>query len=280
MIANATGCSSIYGGNLPTTPWTQQRRRPRAGLVQLAVRGQRRVRPRLSAWPLDKQLELRASCSRELAPQTRRGSGGRRSSRRRRSTESEHPRQRDAGRGAQGDARRAATMPTRRDLLARRRSPGAPQRLDRRRRRLGLRHRLRRARPRARARARRQRPGARHRGLLQHRRAGVEGDAARRGGEVRRRRASTCRKKDLALQAIAYGNVYVAQIAMGADQRSRRCSRSARRRPSTGPSLILAYCHCIAHGIDMRHGMEQQDRAVASGYWPLFRYDPACASAA
>jgi pyruvate-ferredoxin/flavodoxin oxidoreductase len=41
-----------------------------------------------------------------------------------------------------------------------------------------------------------------------------------------------------------------------------------------GPSLILAYCHCIAHGIDMQRGMQQQDLAVASGYWPLFRYNP------
>jgi pyruvate-ferredoxin/flavodoxin oxidoreductase len=81
-------------------------------------------------------------------------------------------------------------------------------------------------------------------------------------------------RKDLALQAIAYGNVYVAQIAMGANpQQTLLAMREAEA--YAGPSLILAYSHCIAHGIDMRFGMRQQDLAVASGYWPLFRYNPA-----
>ena len=76
------------------------------------------------------------------------------------------------------------------------------------------------------------------------------------------------------MQAIAYGNVYVAQVAMGANpQQTLQAFREAEAYP--GPSLILAYCHCIAHGIDMQHGMKQQDLAVASGYWPLFRYNPA-----
>lgn len=81
-------------------------------------------------------------------------------------------------------------------------------------------------------------------------------------------------RKDLALQAIAYGNVYVAQVAMGANpQHTLLAFREAEAYP--GPSLILAYCHCIAHGFDLQYGMRQQDLAVASGYWPLFRYDPA-----
>ncbi len=81
-------------------------------------------------------------------------------------------------------------------------------------------------------------------------------------------------RKDLALQTIAYGNVYVAQIAMGANpQQTLQAFREAEAYP--GPSLILAYCHCIAHGIDMQQGMMQQDLAVACGYWPLFRYNPA-----
>jgi len=80
-------------------------------------------------------------------------------------------------------------------------------------------------------------------------------------------------KKDLALQAIAYGNVYVARVAMGADpQQTLRAMREAEA--YDGPSLIIAYAHCIAHGIDMSKGMDQQYRAVASGYWPLIRYDP------
>ena len=81
-------------------------------------------------------------------------------------------------------------------------------------------------------------------------------------------------RKDLALQAIAYGNVYVAQIAMGANpQQTLQAFREAEA--YDGPSLILAYSHCIAHGFDLRYGLQQQDLAAASGYWPLFRYNPA-----
>jgi pyruvate-ferredoxin/flavodoxin oxidoreductase len=80
-------------------------------------------------------------------------------------------------------------------------------------------------------------------------------------------------KKDLALQAIAYGNVYVARVALGANpQQALLAFREAERYP--GPSLILAYSHCIAHGIDMRHGLAQQHAAVTSGHWPLLRYNP------
>jgi pyruvate-ferredoxin/flavodoxin oxidoreductase len=80
-------------------------------------------------------------------------------------------------------------------------------------------------------------------------------------------------RKDLGLQAIAYGNVYVAQIAMGANpSHALQVFREAEAYP--GPSLILAYSQCIAHGIDMRLGMKQQDLATASGYWPLFRFNP------
>jgi pyruvate-ferredoxin/flavodoxin oxidoreductase len=83
----------------------------------------------------------------------------------------------------------------------------------------------------------------------------------------------TVPKKDLALQAIAYGSVYVARVAMGADPQQ---TLSALREAEAydGPSLVLAYSHCIAHGIEMRNGLDQQYRAVASGYWPLIRYDP------
>jgi pyruvate-ferredoxin/flavodoxin oxidoreductase len=80
-------------------------------------------------------------------------------------------------------------------------------------------------------------------------------------------------RKDLALQAIAYRNVYVAQVAMGANpQQTLQAFREAEA--YDGPSLILAYSHCIAHGFDLRYGMKQQDLAVASAYWPLFRYVP------
>jgi pyruvate-ferredoxin/flavodoxin oxidoreductase len=80
-------------------------------------------------------------------------------------------------------------------------------------------------------------------------------------------------KKDLAMQAISYGNVYVAQIAMGANpQQTLLALREAEAYP--GPSLILAYSHCIAHGINMEKGLDQQALAVACGYWPLIRYNP------
>jgi pyruvate-ferredoxin/flavodoxin oxidoreductase len=79
--------------------------------------------------------------------------------------------------------------------------------------------------------------------------------------------------KDLALQAIGYGSVYVARVAMGADpQHTLLAFREAEA--YRGPSLIIAYSHCIAHGFELRHGLEQQYRAVASGHWPLIRYNP------
>jgi pyruvate-ferredoxin/flavodoxin oxidoreductase len=83
----------------------------------------------------------------------------------------------------------------------------------------------------------------------------------------------TVAKKDIALQAISYGNVYVARIAMGANpQQTLLAIREAEA--YQGPSLILAYCHCIAHGINMQDGLKQQALATASGYWPLIRYNP------
>ena len=81
-------------------------------------------------------------------------------------------------------------------------------------------------------------------------------------------------KKDLALQAISSGNVYVAQVAMGANpQQTLLAMREAEE--YNGPSLILAYSHCIAHGYDLKDGLRQQQLATASGYWPLIRYNPA-----
>jgi pyruvate-ferredoxin/flavodoxin oxidoreductase len=80
-------------------------------------------------------------------------------------------------------------------------------------------------------------------------------------------------KKDLGLIAMAYGYVYVAKIAMGAsDQQTLNAFLEADA--YDGPSLIIAYSHCIAHGIDMQKGLEQQRLAVQSGHWPLYRYNP------
>jgi pyruvate-ferredoxin/flavodoxin oxidoreductase len=80
-------------------------------------------------------------------------------------------------------------------------------------------------------------------------------------------------KKDLALMAMQYGHVYVARVAMGAkDTQTVAALREADAYP--GPALVIAYAHCIAHGFPLHLGVEQQKLAVDSGYWPLFRYDP------
>ncbi len=80
-------------------------------------------------------------------------------------------------------------------------------------------------------------------------------------------------KKDLAMEAISYGSVYVARVAMGgSDMQTVKAFLEAES--YDGPSLIIAYSHCIAHGYDMQFGLEQQKAAVQSGYWPLMRYNP------
>ena len=80
-------------------------------------------------------------------------------------------------------------------------------------------------------------------------------------------------KKDLGLIAMAYGNVYVARIALLArDQQATHAFVEAESYP--GPSLLLAYSHCIAHGYDLAYAGDQQRRAVQSGYWPVYRFDP------
>jgi pyruvate-ferredoxin/flavodoxin oxidoreductase len=80
-------------------------------------------------------------------------------------------------------------------------------------------------------------------------------------------------KKDLGLLAMSYGSVYVAAIAFGAkDAQTVKAFLEAEAYP--GPSLLIAYSHCIAHGYDMAYGAEQQKLAVESGAWPLYRFDP------
>ena len=83
-------------------------------------------------------------------------------------------------------------------------------------------------------------------------------------------------RKDLGMIAVAYGNVYVAQVAIGAQPlQTLKAFQEAQSWP--GPSLILAYSHCIAHGIDMSTSMTHQKDLVNSGFWPLYRYDPRAA---
>ncbi|MCG2726914.1 MAG: pyruvate:ferredoxin (flavodoxin) oxidoreductase [Elusimicrobia bacterium] len=80
-------------------------------------------------------------------------------------------------------------------------------------------------------------------------------------------------KKDLGMISMTYGNIYVAQIAMGANYQQ-TVKAFAEAEAYDGPALIVAYSHCIAHGIDMRSGMNEQKKAVACGRWPLYRFNP------
>jgi pyruvate-ferredoxin/flavodoxin oxidoreductase len=82
------------------------------------------------------------------------------------------------------------------------------------------------------------------------------------------------RKKDLAMEAVSYGSVYVAQVALGAND-SHVAKAFQEAEAHNGPSIIIAYASCISHGYDLTHGLEQQKLAVQSGYWPLMRYNPA-----
>jgi pyruvate-ferredoxin/flavodoxin oxidoreductase len=80
-------------------------------------------------------------------------------------------------------------------------------------------------------------------------------------------------KKDLGMIAMTYGNIYVAQVAMGAsDRQTLKAFREAES--YNGPSLIISYTHCIAHGYNLKYGFDQQQKAVDSGAWVLYRYDP------
>ena len=81
-------------------------------------------------------------------------------------------------------------------------------------------------------------------------------------------------KKDLAMEAVSYGSVYVARVALGGND-TQVIKAFQEAEAHNGPSIIIAYSHCIAHGYDLVHGLEQQKAAVLSGYWPLMRYNPA-----
>ncbi len=80
-------------------------------------------------------------------------------------------------------------------------------------------------------------------------------------------------KKDLGLHAMSYGDVYVAKVALGGKD-SQTVRAFAEAESYNGTSLIIAYSHCIAHGYNLSHGLEQQKLAVDTGYWPLYRHDP------
>ncbi len=86
-------------------------------------------------------------------------------------------------------------------------------------------------------------------------------------------RGKSLPKKDLGMLAMSYGYVYVARVAMGAnDQQTLNALIEAEA--YDGPSMVIAYSHCIAHGIEMSEGLQEQRLAVQTGYWPLYRFDP------
>lgn len=276
LVANATGCSSIYGGNLPTTPWTTnaEGRGPAWSNSLFEDNAEFGLGFRLAA---DQQLELARTRLRELrnevgadladaignAPQRR---------------ESEYAAQRARvtelkGKLSELDQSRRSV----RDLA------GVVDHLVRRSVWIvggdgwaydigagGLDHVL---------------ASGRDVNVLVldtevYSNTGGQSSKATPLGAVAKFAVAGKRvpKKDLALQAIAYGSVYVARVAMGADPRQ---TLQALREAEAydGPSLVIAYSHCIAHGIEkdgqlLRNGMDQQYRAVVSGYWPLIRYDP------
>ena len=80
-------------------------------------------------------------------------------------------------------------------------------------------------------------------------------------------------KKDMGLLAMTYGNIYVAKVALGANP-AQTVKAFVEAEAYPGPSLILAYAHCIAHGFNMTVGTDEQKKAVACGHWPLYRFDP------
>jgi pyruvate-ferredoxin/flavodoxin oxidoreductase len=274
MVANATGCSSIYGGSLPTTPWTTDAdgRGPAwsnslfednaefgLGLrlasdvhVQLARRRLTELRDALGADLVDDILAAPQLRESELAGQ------------RERVTELK-------GRLAQLDPALTADLLSVVDQLVRRSvwivgGDGWAYDIGS----GGLDHVL---------------ASGRNVNVLVldtevYSNTGGQSSKSTPLGAVAKfaTAGKTVPKKDLALQAIAYGSVYVAKVAMGADpQQTLQAFREAEA--YDGPSLVIAYSQCIAHGIDMRLGMDQQYRAVASGHWPLLRYDPVLHSA-
>ena len=270
QIANATGCSSIYGGSLPVTPWTKDAagHGPAWANSLFEDNAEFGLGFRLAA---DKHLELAASLLKELAPDVGEELAGAILS-----APQVHESELRAQRGrvtALKEKLAAIDSDAARDLLS------VVDHLVRRSIWIiggdgwaydigygGLDHVL---------------ASGRDVNVLVldtevYSNTGGQASKATPLGAVAKFAAAGKRvaRKDLALQAIAYGNVYVAQVAMGAyPQQTLLALREAEAYP--GPSLIIAYSHCIAHGFDLRFGMKQQDLATASGYWPLFRYDPA-----
>ena len=268
LVANATGCSSIYGGNLPTTPWSLDAngRGPAWSNSLFEDNAEFGLGMRLA---LDHQATYARSLLTRLAPSIDEGlAGAILDAPQEDETQLAEQRERVAELKRLLEAREdddARNLLAVADALVR-------KSVDRRWRRVGVRHRVRRARSRARLRARRERARARHAGVLEHRRAGVEGNATRRGREVRRGRQAD---RAQGPRVVRDG---VRERLRGADRARRDNAQTVKALAEAeawpGPSLIIAYSTCIAHGIDMSTSMSHQAEAVKSGFWPLWRYDP------
>jgi pyruvate-ferredoxin/flavodoxin oxidoreductase len=269
IIANATGCSSIYGGNLPTTPWTTDAagRGPAWSNSLFEDNAEFGLGFRLS---IDKQKEIAEELLRRLAPQVgddlthglltaqQRDEAGINEQRRRVALLKEKLRSID-----RPDARRLLGVA---DMLVRKSVwivGGDGWAYD-----IGF-------------------GGLDHVIFLGHdvnilvldtevySNTGGQMSKATPRGAVAKFAAGgkPWAKKDLGMMAMAYGNAYVASVAMGArDEHTLRAFLEAEA--YEGPSLIIAYSHCIAHGIDMERGMQNQKAAVDSGQWLLYRYNP------
>jgi hypothetical protein len=227
LIANATGCSSIYGGNLPTTPYTVNGagRGPAWSNSLFEDNAEFGLGMRLAA----DQLMITRNSPGERDCQRHRRRPGRGLGKRRPARGSRALWATPSRRSAIGQAGHLEP-PARQGARQRRRMADAPLGLDHRRRRLGLRHRLRRPRPRSGLALRRQHPGARYPGVFQHRRPDLQGHAHRRGGQVLRRRQGRRRAR-------TWPN-WPATTAMSTSPRSptaprtpRPCACSTRPRP-------------------------------------------------
>ncbi|MGN6809406.1 MAG: pyruvate:ferredoxin (flavodoxin) oxidoreductase [Thermomicrobiales bacterium] len=270
LIANATGCSSIFGGNLPTTPWTSSPagRGPAWANSLFEDNAEFGLGFRLT---LDKQREFALELLDRLASEI-----GNDLAEALRAADQSH----DAGIDAQRE--RVQTL---KDTLARSDAPEARQLLD-----VadalvkravwivggdgwaydigygGLDHVL---------------ASGRDVNVLVldtevYSNTGGQQSKATPRAAVAKFAAAGKRlpKKDLGMLAMTYGTIYVAQVALGAnDAQVLKAFTEAEAYP--GPSLIIAYCPCIEHGYELRYGLDQQKKAVVSGYWPLYRYNPA-----
>jgi pyruvate-ferredoxin/flavodoxin oxidoreductase len=280
IVANATGCSSIYGGNLPTTPWTHNTsgRGPAWSNSLFEDNAEFGLGMRLT---LDKQVEYASELLTALAPrlgearvaaliEAEQGDEAGVAAQREQVAELKAALTALAQDGDPTVARQARELSSVADVLVRRSvwiigGDGWAYDIGF----GGLDHVL---------------ASGRNVNILVldtevYSNTGGQASKSTPRAAVAKfaARGKATPKKDLGLLAMAYGNVYVARVAMGAsDQQTLHAFREAEA--YDGPSLIIAYSHCIAHGIDMRQGLSQQRLAVQSGYWPLYRYNPALAA--